>query len=82
MNDWAPYHVVRTDLPCAECQGQYYDLRIALSMLRTESRHNKDKSYAIVWDGGILDEAAAEDLLNKRATEKMNQHLKLLRKAA
>jgi hypothetical protein len=69
--DFAPYRLVRTDLPRVQCYGRYYDRALILADLNHCRRRYPDNVWAVLWDGGVLEE-----------TEAVKPQLKLLRKAA
>ena len=52
----APFHVVRTDLPRAECAGLFSDAGIAASTLDYLRLHFPEHKWAIVCAAGIVDD--------------------------
>ena len=55
--NWAPYHIVRTDLPRVQCGGKFHDLSIAASTLDFMRAHFPHQEWGILSDGGLLDDS-------------------------
>lgn len=68
--DFAPYHMVRLDLPQVQCLGRYYSRKLALADLNYNRRAFPDYTWGVLYDGGLLEETPAKPqlrLLHKAA---------------
>ena len=70
---FAAYHLVRTDLPRVQCYGRYYNQALVLNDLRVCRERYPDKTWAVLWEGGLLEES-------EQKTAK--PQLRILRRAA
>lgn len=84
--EFAPYHIVRTDVPRAQGMGKFYDLGVAAATLDFLRRQFPDQEYCILDDGGVIDDSRivrkATDTLGTVATFKRLPNLKIVRRAA
>ena len=54
--DFAPYHLVRLDLPRVQGAGKFFDLGIAATSLDFMRRLLPECEWGILTDGGLLDD--------------------------
>lgn len=92
--DFAPIHLVRTDAPVAQGLGRYFNLQIALHDLDAIRRTQPEHGFALVNDGGVIDDSKIEreplapfpdlDVLRQAAVERLpaKPFFKIVRKAA